>query len=265
MYLQFEDGGDAVFAGRFNAGFGRAWDDAPGIYGADFAADYEFNEKLGLGGAVKVDGRLGRHALGLKLYTADHTGLSRGLLERRFEDRSGRPRWRNRESYPGSGNTAAPQSIVASASGEDIGGVDGLTYTLGLIYETGDDGAADQRGGLIGFGYSWETGEGLTVTLLTEFAALDRYLGGQENRRYATGGVELAFGGWTGSLSGTLRHIDPLGRTAGPDTTDLLGQATAGYTFANGIGLHLGWKIERIDNVRYETAGALVRYRYSLD
>jgi hypothetical protein len=36
-----------------------------------------------------------------------------------------------------------------------------------------------------------------------------------------------------------------------------------GYTFDLGIGLHVGWKREKVETERLDTVGALVAYNFS--
>lgn len=46
--LNFEIGNFAIWGGKFNPEFGTAWDFGRGIWGEDFAEDYEVTEKLAL-------------------------------------------------------------------------------------------------------------------------------------------------------------------------------------------------------------------------
>ncbi|MPY69730.1 MAG: hypothetical protein GEU92_06565, partial [Alphaproteobacteria bacterium] len=48
MYVRYETGPVAFRAGKMNPGFGIAWDRAPGIYGDEFAGDYELTERIAL-------------------------------------------------------------------------------------------------------------------------------------------------------------------------------------------------------------------------
>ncbi len=50
IILQFDADRVFGFGGKFTPNFGLAWDIAPGVYGTDFAEDYEFSENIGFGG-----------------------------------------------------------------------------------------------------------------------------------------------------------------------------------------------------------------------
>ena len=56
LFVNYETGHFAGYAGKFNPSFGTAWDLAPGIFGTDLAEDYEITERIGLGGALKFGG-----------------------------------------------------------------------------------------------------------------------------------------------------------------------------------------------------------------
>ena len=80
LFLQYEGDGWAVFGGKFNPGFGIAWDATPGIWGTDFAEDYEMTERVGFGGSVDlVAGSAGTHTLSASTFFADTSFLSGSL------------------------------------------------------------------------------------------------------------------------------------------------------------------------------------------
>ncbi|WP_207553694.1 hypothetical protein, partial [Teichococcus deserti] len=49
LYLSWAQGPLQLFAGKIHPRFGMAWDEAPGLYGDDFAQGYELSEKIGGG------------------------------------------------------------------------------------------------------------------------------------------------------------------------------------------------------------------------
>ena len=53
--LNYQNGAFGAFAGKFNPGFGIAWDYGRGIWGEDFAEDYEITEKIGFGGSYAFE------------------------------------------------------------------------------------------------------------------------------------------------------------------------------------------------------------------
>ena len=261
LYLLYDSEPVKAFAGKFNVDFGFAWDRAPGVYGTDFAEDYEFNERVGIGAAYTLDaGAWGRHEIGVKLFLADNTPLSGTLFEPRFDDGAGNLKRRNREAYPGVGNTGWPTSFAITVNGGDIPALAGLAYSLGFVREDGDDGAANETGLVAGLEHEIAVTENLAVLPLVEIAHIDNYQGAREDRLYVTAGLGVAYGPWSGSLSTTWRGIDGPG---GAESDDWLYQATFGYRFDFGLGVDVGWKRERIEGERIETVGLLLSYQYA--
>jgi hypothetical protein len=60
LNIQVEHAGFMAVAGKFGPGFGTAWDVTPGIYGTDFAEDYELSEMIGFGAASMPSMRVRR-------------------------------------------------------------------------------------------------------------------------------------------------------------------------------------------------------------
>lgn len=264
LYALYDGERFQALAGKFNLGFGFAWDRAPGVYGTDFAYDYELNERLGFGGGLKLGGDgMGEHRITAQLFLVDNTPASYTAFERRFEDGSGRLRRRNRERHPGVANTAYPTSFAVAATGEAMPFLPGLAYTLGFVREDGDDGARNETGGVFGLEYTLPVSEDLAFVFLGEAAGFEDFQGSDEDRFYLTGGAGVAYGPWGASLSATRRHVD----APGDSYDDLLFQATAGYTFDLGAygeaSVNLGWKTERVERDWADTVGVLLTYSYS--
>ena len=268
LYALYDGERFQAVAGKFNLEFGFAWDRGPGVFGSDFAEDYEFNERLGAGAAVKLGGGdAGTHKIGVQIFSVDNTLLSATGFERRFDaDGNGDLRRRNRERYPGVANTPYPTSIAVVATGEDMGFLPGTSYNFGFIREDGDDGARNETGGVFGLEHTHALGEDLSLVLLGEVAGFDQYQGADEDRFYLTGGVGLAYGPWAGSVSSTWRYVDQAAGSAPGHYDDLLFQASVGYTFDLGAlgeaGLNLGWKAERVQEEWADTVGLLFTYSY---
>lgn len=126
-------------AGKFNPGFGVAWDMAPGIYGTDFAEDtYETAEKIGGGAYYTFAGdKTGDHTLSASTYFNDISFLSDSTITRRG---------RTREADGGVGNTGDFSSYVVSLDGANVAGVENLGYHLGYRHQAAGD--ADAAGEL---------------------------------------------------------------------------------------------------------------------
>jgi hypothetical protein len=107
-----------LFAGKIHPRFGAAWARAPGLYGADYAADYELREKLGFGARLWLDevlglpDPLGTWALQAEAFQADTSLLSASAFAPRWPlaltDEEGnttiRQRWRARRLMGGPDN-----------------------------------------------------------------------------------------------------------------------------------------------------------------
>ena len=88
LFLELTGQGWSLVAGKFNPAFGVAWDAAPGIYGTDFAEDYELTEKIGFGGALDVFGEGdGAHRVDAAVFFADTSPLSRSAFTDRGRTR----------------------------------------------------------------------------------------------------------------------------------------------------------------------------------
>lgn len=264
LYALYDGERFQALAGKFNLGFGFAWDRAPGVYGTDFASDYELNERLGFGGGFKFGGEeIGEHRIAAQLFLVDNTPASYTAFERRFEDASGRLRHRNRERYPGVANTAYPTSFAVAATGAAMPFLPGLAYNLGIIREDGDNGARNETGGVFGLEHTLQSTEDLAFVFLGEVAGFEDFQGSDEDRLYLTGGLGAAYGPWGASVSATRRRVD----APGDSYTDLLFQASAGYTIDLGelgeASINLGWKTERVERDRAETVGLLLTYSYA--
>ncbi len=79
-----------VFAGKINPRFGAAWSRAPGVFGADYAGDYQLREKLGAGARIWMDqildlpDPLGNQSLQFEAFQADTSFLSASAFAPRW-------------------------------------------------------------------------------------------------------------------------------------------------------------------------------------
>lgn len=140
LFLAQEVAGFELKLGKFGPAFGVAWDDAPGLYGADFAEDYEIAEKLGFAVAFPFEAAGGEHEVAVSAFTADRTVFSNSF----FQDRG-----RTRLSDGGVSNTNGLNSFAFSVSGAF--GATG--YNAGLqLQSRGQGDTHDQYGFVFGLG-----------------------------------------------------------------------------------------------------------------
>lgn len=238
-------GGFTVVAGKFGPGFGRAWDNTPGVYGTDFAEDYELAEQIGFGGSYAFEtAAAGTHAIGANVFFADTTILSDSIFTRRG---------RLSTAAGGAGNTGRLDNFSVTLDGGDFPSIPGFSYHLGYRHLSAGLGDLGSENGFVaGVAKETELSSGLVLGLTGEIAHLSNAGGSLDSATYFTPGLSLAFENWHGELSGTVRRINFDG---GGGDTDHLVQVSAGYTFDNGIGLSAGYAFVRDAGVRSHVVG----------
>lgn len=257
FFLRWEQGRFSLHAGKFNPAFGFAWSLAPGIYGADFAEDYELTERVGFGGTLEFgNAAVGRHRLGADAFFVDTSPLSRSLLH---------DRGRMRRSDGGPSNTESLEAFSVTLRGGEIPRLPGLTYNLGFANQhRADAGGRSERDAVAGLTYGFSLVEDLEIELLSEYAHRHHAEGEKEHRHYFTQSAAAYWGGWNVALSYTGRWIQ--GREEGT-RRDFLLQASAGYAWEVGaggrfgvLGTDVGWRRAREDGLRGDGLGVLVSY-----
>jgi len=256
LFLRWSQRRFSLHIGKFDPAFGVAWDAAPGIYGVDFAEDYELSERLGFGASVELGGEtVGRHRLGADAFWLDTSPLSRSL----FRDRG-----RTRPADGGPGNTGSPESFALSLFGEGIPPLPGLSYNLGFArQQRADAGGRTEHDVVAGLVYSFSPAPALDVELLSEYAHL-RHAGGEAaSRHYFTQGAEVTWRGWNAAVAYSRRWQ---GGRGVPRHDDLL-QVSAGYAWEIGpdarfglVGADLGWRRCRESGDGADLFGGRVSY-----
>lgn len=252
LLLYYEGRRFDLYGGKFNPPFGIAWDVAPGIYGDNFAEDYELTERIGFGGAVKFDDeRLGSHSLSLNAFFLDTSVLSGSL----FTDRGELDR-----SDGGLSNTGGLSSFTAALTG-DVPGVAGLAYHAAASHQKGGRGDPKNETGLVAalIGDFALTSE-VTLGPIVEYAHFFNAGGIDEDRDYLTLGSGLSVGRWNVAAVYALRGIDPAGGSA-PD--DHLLQLSGGYELLPGLTLDIGYRYAEVEGDSSHTLGLLLSFEGS--
>lgn len=240
-----------VFGGKISANFGIAWDKTPGVYGTDFAEDYEFTEKIGFGAAVKlVDGALGEHALSFSVFFQDTSVLSKSVFT---------VRQRTRKVDGGASNTESFNSFAIALDGNAFFGIEGLTYHVAYTQQTNDTGP-DLRGVVFGLTTKW-TWDKLTVQPIFEVAHFwNAGAVSSQTQYYITAGFGFEYGNWNAAITGTVRNTLVPG---GSEIHDNLIQATVGYSFGFGLGVAVGYSFRNEESIGTHTVGVLFTYEFS--
>lgn len=240
-----------VVGGKFTPNFGIAWDLAPGIYGVDFAEDYELTERWGVGGGLRVSGDFGTHALSAGVFFLDTTLLSASVLTNRG---------RTKRSDGGPSNTRDLTSFTVALDGEQIPAIGGFRYHLAFAYQSTElPGEADEKGFVIGVEYETEITPELAATPILEYAHFFD-AGGIDGADgdYFTAGVEFSLREWHAVGLFATRAVDI---ASAPDVDDNMIEFSLGYEFDFGLGIDAGWRFLDRDGADSQTFGALLSYR----
>jgi hypothetical protein len=251
--LEAAVGQATLLAGKFGPSFGTAWDITPGIYGTDFAEDYELSEQIGFGAAYAFDmGDAGTHTLSGAVFFADTTVLSDSVFTRRG---------RLSVDDGGVGNTERLDNVALALDGADIAALPGFSYNLGYRHlSAGVSEDADEDGFVFGLAKETAFANGVVLGLTGEIAYFSNAGGvAGDDATYGTAGLSLARGPWHGELAGAVRRLD----FDGGSLDDRLVQVSAGYTFDNGFDLSAGYAHVRVEESDYDVFG--LRLAKSLD
>jgi len=252
-----------IRVGKFHSNFGTAWDKAPGIYGTEFAEDYELTERLGAAVSYKLETLLsGTHELTFNLFTVDTSVLSNSVGARpEFGLETTTRAERTRRWHGGAGNTGRLDSVALHLDGGDIHPLPGFSYHLGLRRQPkGVDGVADETGYVAAVAWEIKLPGEIRLTPLVEYAHFEKFRGLDQSARYVTGAASLGWEAWTLSASTTLRRIDDADPAA-PDSRDWLRTATIAYAFTEALEGSLGWARARTEGETATTLGALLTYK----
>lgn len=240
LYFRHDFGPVAALAGKYDPAFGVAWDAAPGLYGADFAEDYELTEKLGAAIEIPFELGGGDAAFTIAAFTADRTIFSDSLFSNRGD---------LDESDGGVSNTDAPESFVVSLAGE----TESFTYNLGFRRQAkGAGDAADEYGFVAGA--SAPVGES-GVEVLGEFAYFPNFDGSSDSAVYGTIGLAAPVGPVTLSGVYSIRDVEHA-------STDHLATVSAEYEIREGLSIGAGYRYGDEGGVGSHTVGALLVYEF---
>ena len=239
----------SLYAGKFGANFGIAWDATPGLGWGNLSDDYEIAEVLGFGGGVNFNAG-GQHTASASVFFADTTflsdslGDSKGPLER---------------SDGGPANTESLESFALALDG-GFNAAEGFRYHVGFSsLAEGDDGDSNQLGYVFGIEYEIPLNETFTLTPIAEIAYLDN-AGGikSDDALYSTIGATLGYGSWSFTSSYQRRDTE----SSGGDTNDYFADATVGYEFDFGLFVAAGYRFAEEDGIDRRDVGVLANYTF---
>lgn len=255
LYLEYENGAFEAKVGKFNPDFGIAWDYGRGIWGEDFAEDYEVSEKIGAGIEYEFgNDKYGEHEVSLNTFFNDTSFLSGSAITARDETNL---------NTGGAGNTEDFSSFVGQVEGEDVAGIKSLGYRVAYRYLAEQDknrsATTDSENGvLLGANYIFNASDDIAFDTLLEYTQINNFAGvAFDNRDYYYASVVThLYDNWNVTAGYTVRDME--GTT---DSTDTLFNLTGGYAFDNGLSVDAGYRGS--DEAQQEThiIGFLLRYR----
>lgn len=169
LYLSWTGGPLELFGGKFHPRFGFAWDRGPGLYGTDFAREYELTEKLGFGARLYLSDfigpaeRIGRHTLQFEAFHADRSVFSGGLFARRWFEGEAADERRADPSLVGRVPERIPRLFWRNSRG--LGSPDNASGLAGRVLSLGGFGVPTPLGP-VGYTLAWserEPGEDATA------------------------------------------------------------------------------------------------------
>jgi hypothetical protein len=243
-----------LFIGKFNPAFGTAWD-ARGIWGEDFAENYEITEKLGTGAVFTLQTEsLGSHTVSASSFFSDTSALSQSIIS---------TRGRTNKRDGGAANTEDLSSYAIAVDGRRLGGSTGLNYHLAyrsLKHGDADISADDESGYAATINYAHQINQRTDINLLLERIDIKSFDGTTQDRIYNTSSLITTIDNrWNITLSHTQRVIDSDNASK---VYDHLFQLSGGYDFANGLTLDIGWRQSDEENRSQNTLGILGRYAF---
>lgn len=252
-----------IFAGKYNPTFGTAWDLAPGIYGADFAEDYELTERIGFGGSYNIGSeQVGSHTITGNTFFLDTSGLSESTITQRGQ---------TKENDGGPSNTEDFSSFSVTLDSEAIAGVEGLNTHVGFYSQSDGDadvGLGNETGYALGANYTLAISDDVEANALGECVVIQDSAGGNDDVNYLTTSLGLTvYDNWNFAVSRTSRDTDVVGDAdedgeEDPNLDDYIFQFSAGYTFDNGFSVDIGYRGSQESDVDTDIVGALVAYTY---
>jgi hypothetical protein len=240
-------------AGKLNAGFGVGWDAAAGLYGTDFAEDYETSERIGVFASWRLGGgENGSHSVWGGTFFKDTTILSESALRGRGDTRRG---------DGGIGNTESFDNFIAAINGEKIPLLGEAGYHFSVMRQSaGVGGTSDETSVAAAVFTNVDVGHGITLTPLLEGVRIS-HAGGTatEDKEYVVLSGQLAWNSWNLALAHTWRATK---RDSAADDMDTHFQVSAGYAFDFGLSIDIGWKV--VEEAKQETQTVGIKAGYTI-
>lgn len=263
-----------LYGGKIHPRFGMAWYATPGVYGSDFAEEYELQEKLGAG--IRADVRtLGRHRLTVETFRADTSFLANSLVPGpQPGDPQVKRQARRSLDVGGVSNTSSLDSYAVSLSSRRLPGLPGLATDLGWAMQKASPlDARDEYSWSVGASWPFKLTDAMSLAPLAEFSSIKGQAGTNRDADYLTLAANLRIDEiWALAIHTTQRYVRDY--AAADYRTDWLAGAGVAYDLGerfkesvrwlNGFSLLAGFRHDRRQGVDRETIGLQLRYERDL-
>jgi len=253
--------------GKYQIPFGRAWEDAPGLYTEDFVDDYNFDGLLGgVVGHRYNAGRLGIFEPIAGVHFVDTTFFSRTFFQ--GGDRT-------KKSDGGPANTERPESFFTVVNWTAIPALPNLSTQVGFIHNAegkGEEDESSEQAYTVSASYPISVAGGDTlfdqlsgryVELLpfVEYVKFDDADGIRNaEKAYLTTSLTLNWGQWGVGLTRTDTDYGGIMRD---EPNDYINELSVGYAFTRLFSLQVGLGTSKTDGVESDFVGMNLNWSMS--
>jgi hypothetical protein len=257
LQVVYAPGAWAFFAGKFNPDSGLDQHTVPGYYGYEIVEEYSILGRMGAGASYRFDtDHFGSHYVRASGFFRDTTFLNQTLINGSEEpDDQNDGGIANTEDFSSWAISLSGDRLLYTAIGDTIHDVD---YVLAYAHQAAGYGADEDHTAeeriAVGGVYTATLTEDLQLRTVGEFKHI-RNNGTHkgEDLSIYTAGVGTTYRGW--ELGGSYSLLD-----SNEDEDGHHIQASLGYVWPNGLGVHAGWKSVEEEGDEQKSVGLMVSY-----
>jgi hypothetical protein len=259
LFLQYIGESFTLVAGKLDPEYGTAWDIAPGLFGTEFAEEYQLTERLGFGGDVNLNHVLGvehfgETVLSASIFKADTSFLSDSAFTRRGQASL---------LDGGASNTKSLSSFSVTLSGSNIEALPGVAYHFGVRSQAAGFGADRREKGMVGgLSYALNTFSNHTMEFIAEVSHI-WHADGTAHHQVTVGtvGTMFLYKQWTFSAdySTRLATNNPVLPIVGNSQQV---QLSIGYHPLHDVVIEAGWKQYKSGGKPDNVVGFLFSYAF---
>ena len=265
FYVDYDSRYFGLYAGKFDPAFGLAWRKFGEFLKEGFAEEYELDEMIGIGGALKIDlGAAGRHEINAAMFFLDTSFLHRSLLAQpgAGEERAERiSHLRRRDG--GLANTGALNSFAIGVDGGDFDFLPGLSYHIGWRHlHRGLDQLHSEDALAVGLIYDVDF-NGVGITAFAEIVRFWHFEGESGAGLALSVGLSAQYQRFTWQGGVTLRRAQ-VAAIDGPDVHDWMAGMQLVYDLGGNFGLGIGYRHQRVERVDTDQLRVFLAYQFGI-